>query len=1379
MREMTMSLGTRWVRRATLWTTALVVMGCDGGCDMEGFAEVPYPEEHIDKTVPVSAEVRLSSHGLSFMANEVPNLIGAVQEEGLSFCVPPTDSGDFQICHEDSQCDDGSVGCQLELSVEHASLTPQPPSGLDASVTVGNVAFTLPVEGDLPVLGRASCWLDVYRVGGSRGDAAQVPARIPVTFGVDELSSFNDLRVEVGEVEANVQQVYYSARGRESSNFKCASLVSAGATFLDGTIKRLIADELNNAVQEAVTGQVCQVCGDGEPACGAGASCGEVSGTQVCVYDANQKCVPRMLGIEGAIELGALIGEFSSGDIADIFMTGRLADRAVADTGLSLAARAGFQPETFETCVPVDPTTRPSFEPISPSPTINSDVKPDGTPFMFGLALSQRALQHMFWSVWSSGGLCASVGSAQVDMLSTGTIAGLVPSLSVFSTRDAPMRIQLAPQQAPNVVLGANVVRTEGGSREVEEGLLTLDWKDVDLHMYGFVQERDTRLFTLRTDIELPIAVTIDDQGQLFAVLGDIEGALKNIRVLNDELLAGDAQALIDLLPTLMGFALPALTEALADPIDLPEFVGYRLLLDDDDIMGIDNNQYLGLFADLEFVGSEPSAGLMSVVGSDVLKSKVVVTHADGKAPAVRLELDVQATESGMPVVGEVYEYAYRLNGGVWQLAGVGPNLVINDPMLRLEGGHQLELRARAMREGARWQSVPTEHRVTVHYSAPKLTLAWSEAGALVQVESGSALEQVKMRTRWLDARGEGAWSGWGPVREIAEVEGHEALEVEVRDEAGRSTRSTLAARGQALGQDDDGEGDGGCATSSGSGGPGALLLMVGLLVVARLRRRVAGAAAMVALLSFSVGCSDDAAQACASECAGNESCVEGACVPLSCESSADCPEGYCDGGQCLAGCSEPSDCSQECGVGGFATCGEGNQCVCESFCAEGCGESQYCCQQTNSCTEFPNWCADVTCEPGFEPEITNMGSSDPVACEVTGGSCECVKLPPIPVGYFGGYTSMDSQGDLVAASAFNLRYQDLMVGVARGGLELEWMFVDGVPTRGRIRGDVDGPRGGRTDGGDRVGTHTALAIDEDEVVHVFYRDEDAQVLKYARGVASGGSWEFEISVLDETGDVGLSTTVLRQGTMLHLFYVARGEDGSSELRYREIPADGAIDALVDLTPQVLHQGMRAPVEGLEAHPPVVALHVQPRQVGERIFVSFFDNVAQRASWMWRDAQGQWGGVQQYGEATGVYTSLVPDEADQVHAAYMKVDQMALAYRAPGGAEELVVDGIRDTVGGWTDAPIGDDVTIFREEDGSVRLFFQDATHHRLMAATRAAAGGWDVETLAGSLESGTAAHGFFTRAMVWPEGGWVVADMMIDTQVDPPVGEVVLRLVQ
>ncbi|RAL22469.1 hypothetical protein DL240_11530 [Lujinxingia litoralis] len=1381
MGEKRINQGAGRVWRAAILAGALAVVGCDGGCDMEGFSEVPFPEEHVDKTMPLSAEVRLSSHGLAFMSEQVPNLIGAVQEGGLSFCVPPSDSGDFQVCHEESTCDDGTVGCQLDLTIEHASLTPQAPNVLEANITVGNVLFSLPVEGDLPVFGNTSCWLDLDRAGGERGLPAQVPARVPIRFEVDHQSPFGDLRIEVGEVEANVNGIYYTMSGRGGDEVGCPLLANVAASFLDGTLKRLIADQLNSAVQEAVTGQVCQACGAGEPACKAGSTCQDHQGAQVCVYDNNQQCVPRMLGMEGALEMGAMLGEFSSGEISDIFLTARLADRAVADSGLSLAMRAGFQPQAYETCVPVDPTSRPSFEALAPSPTINSDLKPDGTPFMFGLSLSRRALQHLMWSLWSSGALCISVGSAQVDMLTTNTIGGLVPSVRTLTTRPSPMTIALAPQQAPDVRLGANVVRTQGNDREVEEGLLILDWKDVDLHMYGFVQERQTRLFTLRTDIELPIAVTIDAQGNLFAVIGDVEGALQNIRVLNDELLAGDAQALIDLLPTLMGFALPALTEALADPIELPEFMGYRLLLGDDDIQGIDGNENLGLFANLEFVGTEAGTGLMQWVEAAAGESRVIVTRDQGALPRVEVELEVQALAGGFPAQGEAFEYVYRVDGGLWHLGGLGPKLRLDAPALRLQGEHRIELRTRALDAGARWQQEPTEVLVVVDYEAPTLELSQLADRVEVLASDLVAGDGVQMRYRWLDSAGQGVWSAWGEVRDLDAQEGVEMVEVQVRDAAGQTATETLAVRAQGLGSGDGEqvEGCGGCASGSGQG-PASLLLMVGMLLALRWRRRLSSLGWVVALVALSTGCSGDASEACASACAGNESCVEGACVPLSCESQADCPEGFCEGGQCVPGCTEASDCSQDCGVGEVATCGENNQCICEPYCAQGCSETQYCCEQTNRCTEFPDWCAEVSCEPGFEPKVTNLGNSDPAACEATGGTCECVALPPIPMGYWGAYAGLDSNGDLSAVSGYNLLYRDLMMGVARGGLEVDWVFVDGPPSRGRIRGAIDGPRGGRTDVGDQVGTHSALAIDDEEVIHIFYRDEENKALKYARGQESDEGWAFEKITLDDEGDAGYSTAVLRQGAMLHLFYVVRvPESDASELRYRQVAVDAELDTLGEGSFEVLYQGSRAEA-ALVAHPTIVALHVQPRLVGERLFVGFYDNTRQQGTWMWREADGQWGAPSMMSQVSGAYVSLVPDSSGQVHAAYMDEETPAVAYLAPGAtAPELVIDGIRDTAGGWSVAAIGEDVKIFVGEDGAVRLFFHDATHHRLMTGVRAAAGGWTVAEVAGSQEAGSVAHGFYTRAISWAQGGWLVSDMVIDTTVEPAVGEPRLRIVQ
>lgn len=1342
----------------------LLLSGCDGGCGMDGFRDAPFPLEHVDKTVPVSAEVRITSHGLGFMSGQVENLIENFQEGGLSFCVPPQDASGARVCHEDSVCDDGSTGCQITLSVDDAALVPVPSNTLNVHITIGSLKEKLPVRAPLV---NSSCWLEL----GSSVDfsqPAQIPVIVPVKFEVDQLSPFRDLRFEIGELDVNIDNVSYRMTGRGSSNLTCGGLGTLAQTLLDGTIRSLLQDEIAKLAEDISREQLCRQCGDGEPACPGNAAC---DGDGVCMYTAENQCVPRMLGLEGVIEPEALLEDFLAYEAFDIYMTGRVADRGVTDTGLTLGARVGTEPAQYNNCAPVDLTTRPNFAAITPSPSINSDLKPDGTPFMFGMGIHRRTFQHLFWSLWASGALCLEINSEDVDLLTTAAIGALVPSINQLAHQTGPMKILLSPQKAPDIRLGSNRIVGSGSEQRVEEGLLILDWKDLDIHMYGYVLNRYARLFTIRVDLDLPIAVLLDGNDGLLPVLGDVEEAIQNVRILNDEILDADHQRIIDLLPTLLGFALPQLAESLSDPIELPQFFGYQIVVGDGDLRGVDNNQYLGLFANLEYVG-DPDSGALLLGDMEIEK----VRMEEGRHGLFEVEIDlltrVEDPRMGAIDPGQV-QYAYRLNGGFWHLLGTGDEgrLILRDSRLRLQGTHHLEVRARQMVDGARWVLLP-EMEFVVDYEAPTLEIWQDDREVQVRAVDGvDARAALSQRFRIVEGSAQGSWSSWGPVEAIQtrglSAEESFVIQVEVRDQSGHSTLEEVRVIRQAQEEEEMAEestgGCGGCASTSGGGGPGALLLLLGVFGLFKVRRKLVktfGLGLLVLLLGSGCGgCGGEisGSDVCDEECGPNQECVESVCQDIVCSSI--------------------SDCDLECPLGEAPGC-ESGICECIAACAGGCGSSEFCCYTSNQCQSYPDWCADESCDPGFQPEITHIGEANSETCEVAGGTCECVRMPPIPLWYHGAYPSLGRSGDLKVISVHNLHYRDLMVGIINDKLdEIEWYFVDGPPRRGIVQGDPEGYRRGIINVGDQVGTHTATAVDGDGTIHVFYRDEDDGLLKYARGVLDGEEWSFETVEVDDEGDTGYYSAVVLKDDVLHLFYTARQEGNLSEIRYRAIDIDTGLSEIGATDVAVLHSGTRV-AESREANPRVVGLYLQAIPHEDGIFLSFFDNTSERPGWILYDGETfSAPNFLSLGEVVGPYSSARMDADGNVHVVYMEQYPPALAYQIVGGSREEIATGVRHTLNGTVKAAVGHDAYLSLLADGKVEVLYHDATTHELIRLVRDNT--WTRESLDGAGGVQTAAHGLFPTVLDLGDGSRLVVDFAVDTTGEVRKGHPVLRVIQ
>lgn len=1373
-----------------LMVLALLLASCAGdGCDCAGFEARPYPVAHYNKTVPVSGQVRITKGGLDFLGNEMPTLITSVMPDGLNFCLPRSAGGEYEMCLTET-CDDGMPGCQLSMTLEETKLTPQPVDKLILGLTIGDVDDQLSIKTKMMGI-KVDCDVKLGKKG-ALDQPARIPATIPIQLKLDNSSPTKDIQIGIGEIDANLDELDFKLSG----NLTCA-VGQALRSFFINMLKEQIISQLNGMVGSMLDSQLCQTCGDGLAACPGNSSCNVDEG--VCRYNATQECVARMLGVEGGLMLSQLLSGYSQSEDASVDVMVRAADKFKVDDGLTLGLRTGFQPEEFSRCAPVDPTSRPAFTEIPFSPTITGNVRPgSGTPFMLGFGLHQRALEHMMWSTWASGGLCLKVSSDTIDMLSTTAIGLFVPSVSKLADGNRALYIQLAPQKAPNIVLGANKIRRVGSKNEIEEGLFTLDWKDVDIHMYGFVQERFVRLFTLRSDLLLPIAVSPGGNGELQIAIGDIEKAIKNIRPIAHGLMAEDNEKLESLLPKLMGLALPMLGDMLNQSFALPDVMGYSIVLEQNDITSVDNNTFIALFADLKKSTSPMVASVTGVVQdyrvdvSNVLPSGMV-------RPVVTL--DVVGVNDMMSLQdADELEFSYRLNNGFWSLYQPTSKLMINDPVLALQGEHVVEVRARFAGRADSAQIVPTRMPVIVDFSAPTLSIERSGSHwKLLGEDVTDRAEHLSYRYRVVGGGQIGDWSVWSSA-DVVELDERKLpetfrIEAEVRDRAGYEGRAEYTVHNKALEPalvDSSNVSSTGCGcAATGMGGQSGnlvafLLLGLGLVIRRRvkalakvsLRKSSLGMLLVVCMaLVFVAGCSDAPSgstdkQKCEEGCLDGFVCRSGMCVPQACSQDTDCASGICRDGSCKAACDNNSECSAlDCGADQVGVCSAGG-CECQDYCGgQSCGDGKFCCHNSNSCQALPDACAGVTCDKGMGPVVKNTGMGDSATCEVNGADCACEKLPPLAVGWHGAYASVasNSVANVTAAAVYNSTYHDLMVATLDSSLKPTWYTVDGIPANGEVAGALDGPRGGIREIGVRVGMYTATVVDNSGNLHVFYRDTTNKALKYARGTNNQGSYSFVTTTLDAEGDAGYWNSALLVDDAIHLVYTAREGTDKSEIRTLHFEASTAIDAL-PTTSRVLYRStvILGPDEQPAAVPGYVkstGLFNQLTKTPEGMLLVFYDHNLENVAWI-EHINGDWELPQFLGIPSGPYVSGAIDASGKLHLAYMDTKNPALVYWTQGAAAQVIMDGKRDDAEGWVLSDIGEGVSLRLIGDGRVQVMFQDTTRHVLYTSTLTA-NGWAKSALAAPGSPYSGARGFF-GTMISNAGASIAVEYVINNQGKP-----------
>lgn len=1036
--------------------------GCDLGCDLgcgaldcgTGCDTTPFDEKGA--IIEQSVQLRLSGEGIDFIEASAQPLIERFAGDSLSFCLEPTNvavigdicgsspgngCGSDSDCATDARCVGGTcqynwcetvegvqVGCSVDVELAGVDIVPADggggPDRLDVTAYL-NLDEYVPI-GACPAL----------RLRGTN-----VPVSASVVFHVDNAAegdawvpgTSERIWFEVANVDAEFGALSISAApdlDAFGGGISCG-ILSGTAGLLTGLVSGFVTGPINSSVESAL----CTPCAE-DGSCPTGSSCS--GDPEVCRYPDNERCVPQWLGTEGRLALGGFLGGFGADPDAGISYLLYLANYAEAEGGgFSLGARSGFY-AAGDTCVPV--VAEPDTTTVPRSSELTADRTPAGEPFMVGIGVSRQMMDLALWGVHQSGALCLAIGSDFVEQLSTGTFQIFVPTLGALThSANAPMILTLRPQEAPYVTLGSGEISADDPP-EVVDPLLTLHMDRLYIDFYAYVEERFVRLFTLDTDIALPLALAASPDGTgITPILGDLDDLFRRVEPIEAELFPSrELDALAGFLPSLIGVAAPQLASALSEPIALPEIEGIRLELPPGAFTSIEDETMLAIFANLAL--AEPSgapalhfaptatARLVEVLGPDaaVLESIDAARRRGGIVDPATMRSTV-VLDVDTPGGRGRRAYSYRIDGGLWRTFTTADPLAIDDPVLLLEGPHTIEVRSRDAETHGDLSLIsdPVEVFIDLGYPDVRLDRLDERTIAVQATDSAWVTADLEQRYRF-DG---GAWTDWAEVADITvpdDLVGPTAdLDVEVVDPAGRSRFVTrqLAIHGRTTNTDTGGDdGCGGCAASGGSNGAGWWLLALGWLLVPRRTRRMrvrsaAGLAAWIALIVAVVvlgGCSEDPATGglpggqgtldagddtsedtgpdappgCEA-CSDDQLCVDDVCVENTCDADDECPDGMvCADDRCVerivcaddTDCPEATFCIDDDGDGGSeclrAPCDD--NAACSSYQCAG-GEVAYCSDESCLC--------QVPCEEGcgegqYCCNIRNRCEDLPAACE-------------------------------------------------------------------------------------------------------------------------------------------------------------------------------------------------------------------------------------------------------------------------------------------------------------------------------------------------------------------------------------------------------------
>lgn len=764
----------------------------------------------------------------------------------------------------DGQCTSADTPANVRIQVMGFRMTPKPAEDalelqVDLTVDTGRV-YVSSADDSLGIC----LWLSGVKASVRFNTGAQSPAELQVRATIkfridprwDQLLAFDVTNV-IGAGVCGASGVPSAPACLQPGDVDFSGENNCGSVYLTvleidwikSSLLRLMNGPLQAQVQAAVSKQGCMTCGPGLPGCpnlsGATSACQQ----GICVDQQTSKCVPRFLGVEGRLPLAPLLGSFGAPPEAALDLSIALAGqpmppRPTVDTGINLGIRAGINAVNQSSCVPAQ--APPSMIPSAP-PDFDLEA-PAGMPYHVGLGLSSSFLNQAFHHLHQSGAFCLQLSTANVGLINTGLFKTFLPSLGKLAARtakddsgnlatyDAPMLVSLRPARPPQVTVGLGTV--DPMTHKPIQPLLTLLLPELSVDFYALLDDRYARLFTLKMDLALPLALTFEGCDKVTPALGDVRMLISNISTDNSELLAEDPSVLADLIPAVIGLAEPALAGAL-QPFTLPALGPLKLKVNGvkgvSNLSGTQTYLHLGLFASLVPQGSAcavAAPNLKAKLGAVSLPKAEEMRLAGHALPLPKVALEVQAT--GLP--GSV-EYAYKIDQGLWSTflpapAGV---LEVSHPALLLQGKHVISVRAR-LEEQPHGVSSAIEVPVVIDWDPPELTLTPQRSTNRFAVAVRDVIDGERVELAY--ALGEDAFSEFGPPREVSLAAAERAgkLRVRARDASGNVAEASWTAPQTIEHESIVTAADEAPARSGCSAAPGLTLLA--LACVARLRRR-------------------------------------------------------------------------------------------------------------------------------------------------------------------------------------------------------------------------------------------------------------------------------------------------------------------------------------------------------------------------------------------------------------------------------------------------------------------------------------------------------------------------------------------------------------
>ncbi len=851
--------------------------GCSGGC--ASLTPFPAGTRYTGPKSDHGISLRLSPSGVAYLNSNWSEVVNAFAPGGtIELPVPcsvtaiPT-IGDFVIADQggvgctnescgnnDGKCDSKDVDAKIKITVTGFALVPKAPDSIDATIQVSIDTDPLYVDtvkrnvsgcvGTSPV----KCVIDFNTArSGTPDNRLRATVKFSIDNRFDKLLAF-ELSGLTGTQACSASGAPPKPECIDGDDLKIDDDNNCGKIYcniadwdaLKSFILGLISDPLQKQITDTLATIGCLPCtADAEcPRTTDGSNSPSACDLDKKICKLGTACVPRLLGTEGKLNLGELLGSFGAPSNSEMELSiaaGAMVSVQETTNGggsMSFGTRVGVQPAAVSSCVPT--LAPPAVIPVT-FPDFDGEAMPN-SPFHVGLGLSSNFLNYAFWSAHQAGALCLNLTTDSIGLITTGLFKTFLQSLGKLATRDgkdAPMMIALRPARAPTVKLGEGTY--DPATKKPIKPLLLVTLPDLSIDFYAMIDDRYARLFTLTADISLPLSLVFEGCDKVTPALGDIKTLISNIRTSNAEMLAEDPKVLAELVPAVIGLAEPAIAKALK-PTTLPALGGFKLKVNEikglGRIAGTEAFDHLGVYAQMlpangmcAYAAPQLMASLKDSYMPKAEEMRLTGTHA---LPWPRAELEVRT----MGMAGTA-EYSFKIDEGLWTdfVPATEGRLSVSHARFLMQGKHVIYVRAR-MADEPHGISSAKQVGFVVDWEAPEISLRADTAIDRLLVTARDVVSVNHLEYAY--QLGEEAVSSFGPAREISlsAVEAQGGVTVFARDEFGNVGQAKyrppqVALRPELAAQASNQEQTTGCSSTA-----AVELLALGALSLLRRRRQ-------------------------------------------------------------------------------------------------------------------------------------------------------------------------------------------------------------------------------------------------------------------------------------------------------------------------------------------------------------------------------------------------------------------------------------------------------------------------------------------------------------------------------------------------------------